>query len=279
MITNKSTHISVPKQRYIVLFSSILLSAALVMACTDMQVDQVFDEEELEIMTHIDRTGERGFHEIIIFMSEEEQAERHESKMEQLQEIDPDHIESVTVLKGEQAVNEYGPKGQKGVILIKTRPNPASYNSVMNTLGMRTVSPEEFSPEHAEGDFFVVVEEMPELIGGLSQLMQQVRYPEEARRAGIEGRVHVQFIVSEKGDVERAQVVRGLGGGLDEEALRVVRQAKFTPGYQRGRPVRVQYAIPIFFRLANNDTPGESASVTSDREDPPLFTVVGYDEY
>jgi protein TonB len=105
--------------------------------------------------------------------------------------------------------------------------------------------------EEEEEDFFVVVEEMPELIGGLGELQSKIRYPEMARRAGIEGRVFIQFIVNEQGEVENPQVMRGIGGGADEEALRVVSQAKFKPGMQRGRPVRVQYSLPIFFRLQN----------------------------
>lgn len=105
--------------------------------------------------------------------------------------------------------------------------------------------------EEVEEDFFVVVEEMPELIGGLAELQSKIRYPEMARRAGIEGRVYVQFIVNEQGEVEDPRVIRGIGGGADEEALRAVRQAKFRPGMQRGRPVRVQYSLPIFFRLQN----------------------------
>jgi protein TonB len=105
--------------------------------------------------------------------------------------------------------------------------------------------------DEEEEDFFVVVEDMPELIGGLEGLQRQIRYPEMARRAGIEGRVYIQFIVNEQGQVENPQVVRGIGGGADEEALRVVSQAQFSPGMQRGRPVRVQYSLPIFFRLQN----------------------------
>jgi periplasmic protein TonB len=105
--------------------------------------------------------------------------------------------------------------------------------------------------DEEEEDFFVVVEDMPELIGGLEGLQRQIRYPEMARRAGIEGRVYIQFIVNERGQVENPQVIRGIGGGADEEALRVVSQAEFKPGMQRGRPVRVQYSLPIFFRLQN----------------------------
>ncbi|MFD2531915.1 TonB family protein [Gracilimonas halophila] len=103
------------------------------------------------------------------------------------------------------------------------------------------------------GDYFVVVEEMPKLIGGMAGLHAKLEYPQMARRAGIEGRVTVQFIVNENGDVENARVVRGIGGGADEEALRVVQQSKFEPGIQRGKAVRVQYAMSINFRLEDSN--------------------------
>jgi len=108
---------------------------------------------------------------------------------------------------------------------------------------------EEEATEDDEDDFFVLVEEMPELIGGLQALQKEVEYPERALRANIEGRVYVQFIVNEKGEVENPRVVRGIGGGCDEEALRVVKMAKFKPGLQRGRPVRVQYNLPVIFMI------------------------------
>ena len=100
-----------------------------------------------------------------------------------------------------------------------------------------------------EDDFFVLVEQMPELIGGLGLLQSKVVYPQMARRAKIQGRVHVQFIVNQKGEVENPVVVRGIGGGCDEEAVRVIKEAEFVPGHQRGRAVRVQYTLPIIFLL------------------------------
>jgi periplasmic protein TonB len=100
-----------------------------------------------------------------------------------------------------------------------------------------------------EEDFFVFVEEMPVLKNGLAELQRIIQYPEMARRAGIEGRVHVQFIVNELGEVEEPVVIRGIGGGCDEEAIRVVKHAEFTPGLQRGKPVRVQFSLPIYFKL------------------------------
>lgn len=106
-------------------------------------------------------------------------------------------------------------------------------------------------PAEEEEDFFTVVENMPELIGGLAGLQRNIVYPEMARKAGIEGRVFLQFIVNEKGEVENPRVIRGIGGGCDEEALKAIKKAKFKPGLQRGRPVRVQYNLPVVFKLQN----------------------------
>lgn len=106
-------------------------------------------------------------------------------------------------------------------------------------------------PAEDEEDFFTVVENMPELIGGLAGLQASIIYPEMARKAGIEGRVFLQFIVNERGEVENPRVIRGIGGGCDEEALKAIQKAKFKPGLQRGRPVRVQYNLPVVFKLQN----------------------------
>lgn len=107
----------------------------------------------------------------------------------------------------------------------------------------------EESKGEAEEDFFVVVEEMPVLIGGIQTIQDKIKYPDVARQAGIEGLVIIQFVVNEKGEVENPQVIRGIGGGCDEEAIRVIKQAHFKPGKQRGQPVRVQYSLPVFFQL------------------------------
>ena len=103
--------------------------------------------------------------------------------------------------------------------------------------------------EEAEEEIFVVVEQMPELIGGIAALQKEIRYPEMARQAGVNGRVFVQFIVDEMGNVSNPVVLRGIGGGCDEEALRVIKKAKFKPGMQRGKAVKVRYVIPIVFKL------------------------------
>ncbi len=103
--------------------------------------------------------------------------------------------------------------------------------------------------EEVEEEIFVVVEQMPELIGGIEKLQKMIKYPEIARQAGVNGRVFVQFVVDTNGKVTDPVVLRGIGGGCDEEALRVIKKAEFKPGMQRGKPVKVRYVIPIVFKL------------------------------
>lgn len=99
-------------------------------------------------------------------------------------------------------------------------------------------------------DVFTVVEKMPQLKGGLTSIASKIEYPVEAREEGIEGRVIVTFVVDENGNVQNPQIVRGIGAGCDEEALRVVKNAQFIPGEQRGRKVNVQFTMPIVFKLS-----------------------------
>jgi protein TonB len=108
--------------------------------------------------------------------------------------------------------------------------------------------PPEPEPE-PEPEIFEVVEQMPELQGGIAGLQSRIQYPEMARRAGIEGRVFVQFVVDENGSPSNITVVRGIGGGCDEAAVAAVRDSRFTPGLQRGRPVKVRMSLPVTFRL------------------------------
>ncbi len=110
--------------------------------------------------------------------------------------------------------------------------------------------PPEEEEEIEEPEIFEIVEQMPELIGGISGLQAKARYPEIARKANIEGRVIVQFVVDENGDVSQPSILRGISGGCDEEAIRVITEhAKFIPGRQRGRPVSVKMSLPIVFKL------------------------------
>ena len=96
---------------------------------------------------------------------------------------------------------------------------------------------------------FFAVEVKPEIIGGLESLLKNIHYTEIARRAQIEGRVTIWFVVNKSGDVENATVLKGISEDLDLIALNAVKKAKFNPGLQRGKPVKVSMVIPIQFKL------------------------------
>ena len=105
-----------------------------------------------------------------------------------------------------------------------------------------------------QSEIFVVVEQMPEFPGGVEALhrflSETVRYPDIARKAGVEGRVIVQFVVGPDGVIRDPVVIRGVGAGLDEEAVRaVLAMPPWIPGKQRGEPVNVRFSMPIMFRL------------------------------
>lgn len=113
------------------------------------------------------------------------------------------------------------------------------------------------APEEEDVDeIFTIVEDQPEFPGGMAAFYEYVnkrmKYPSQARRMGIEGRVYVEFIVDKDGSVTNVRAVKGIGAGCDEEAERVLAAVpKFKPGKQRGRPVRVKMVLPIYFKLAN----------------------------
>jgi TonB family protein len=108
--------------------------------------------------------------------------------------------------------------------------------------------------ESEEIQIFMVVEQMPEFPGGEEKLYkflaENIHYPQMAKESGIQGRVFVTFVVERDGSVVDIRVLRGIGGGCDEEAIRVVKaMPKWIPGKQRGKPVRVQYNLPVKFTL------------------------------
>ncbi len=109
--------------------------------------------------------------------------------------------------------------------------------------------PKEEKKVEEEPTYFVAVEEMPEPVGGIKAIQEKITYPEIAKRAGVEGKVYILAFVDESGNVTKANVLKGIGAGCDEEALKAVEKTKFKPGKQRGKPVRVQVSIPVIFKL------------------------------
>jgi TonB family protein len=108
--------------------------------------------------------------------------------------------------------------------------------------------------EIEEMEIFTVVESMPEFPGGdatrMKFLQENIRYPQLARENGIQGTVFVTFVVEVDGSLTDVRVLRGIGGGCNEEALRLVEtMPNWIPGNQRGNPVRVQFNMPVRFTL------------------------------
>ena len=115
-------------------------------------------------------------------------------------------------------------------------------------------------------EVFMVVEKMPEFPGGTAELMkflqQNIKYPEQARKDSIQGRVIVQFTIKKTGEVSNTTVIRNVSPELDAEAIRVINAMPlWTPGEQKGEPVNVKFTLPIQFRLVNGK--GKSTQFTA----------------
>ena len=180
-----------------------------------------------------------------------------------LNELNPDDIESINVVKGEAAFKKYGDKGKNGVVEIKLK-------------GKKTKKKGQIPTQTASGEkIFKVVDNMPLFPGcdataGYSETLrncanqkmlefiyQNVKYPAAARKEGIEGVVVVRFLVEKDGAISGAEILRNVGGGTGEEALRVVnlmkeQHIKWIPGEQDGKKVNVNFNLPVKFKLADD---------------------------
>lgn len=119
----------------------------------------------------------------------------------------------------------------------------------------KPVLPDE--PEDENSDPFMVVEIMPEFPGGIAALhaylYENIEYPRMAREAGISGIVYLSFVVGTDGKLSDISVLRGVGGGCTEEAIRVVKaMPAWKPGIQRSKAVKVKMTLPISFKLVNS---------------------------
>jgi periplasmic protein TonB len=107
--------------------------------------------------------------------------------------------------------------------------------------------------EEDPNTLFTIVEESASPVGGMSPfyefIARNVKYPAQARRLSIEGRVFVEFVVEKDGTLTNIKTLKGIGAGCDEEAVRVLGLApKWIPGKQRGRPARQKMVLPIIFK-------------------------------
>lgn len=138
----------------------------------------------------------------------------------------------------------------KDVNPISAEVNPNDVNEPVNPITIKN------DDEIIENEIFRIVEKQPVYPGGESALFEylgrSIKYPTEAREIGIHGTVYINFIIEKDGSVSNVSVARGIGGGCDEEAVRVIKSmSKWNPGLQREKPVRVQFNVPIKFTLSN----------------------------
>ena len=189
-------------------------------------------------------------------------------RVESIDDINPENIDHMEVLKDKDAMARFGITDAKGVILITTKSSGQTIHlkldSVPSAKGQFQPSAKgEFKPS-AEDEFHPAViivdpalprvEDMPEDPGGMEAMMkfvaENLKYPEQMQKEKVEGRVLLSFVVEKDGSVTNIEEVKSPHPVLTEEAIRVVKlMPKWKPGKQDGKEVRVQFNLPITFRL------------------------------
>lgn len=100
-----------------------------------------------------------------------------------------------------------------------------------------------------EDPYAAFAEVMPAPVGGLEAVVKKIVYPEIAKKAGLAGKLYLLVYVDEKGQVNDVKVIKGLGGGCDEAAMKAIKDSKFTPGKNSDVAVKVKLSLPITFKM------------------------------
>ena len=206
------------------------------------------------------------------------------------------NIDAIKVLKEDESKSTYGERAANGAMKFYLK--GTTKKEVMDAMRQHkgeeepllvqlikksedgSVSVESITKKPAEeGEIFQVVEEQPMFPGGMQEMMkflqQNIKYPKEAQEQGKQGRVIVQFVVNKDGSIVNDSIVRSVDPLLDAEALRVVRSMpNWTPGKQKGKPVRVRFTLPVTFHL-NGDAPKQATEAKQpEATDDKIFQVV-----
>jgi len=100
-----------------------------------------------------------------------------------------------------------------------------------------------------EDPYLAFAEEMPAPVGGIEAVYKKIVYPDIAKKAGLEGKVYLLVHVNENGGADDVKVIKGIGGGCEEAAAKVLKESKYTPGKNKGVPVKVKLSLGITFKL------------------------------
>jgi periplasmic protein TonB len=158
------------------------------------------------------------------------------------------------VIKPDEAVNdEEEPKMQKEVIEQKAAVGTVDFSKGTDDVAAPIAKQAEKITEDNDKPF-LVAEKMPQFPGGEIEMMkfinENLKYPARAQEAGVMGKVVVNFVVGRDGKITNIKIVRGIGAGCDEEAIRVLeKMPPWTPGEMGGKAVPVYFTFPITFRL------------------------------
>jgi protein TonB len=117
---------------------------------------------------------------------------------------------------------------------------------LISASGMHTKT---FSNGFQEDPYRPFAEIMPEIVGGMDKINKKIVYPDIAKKSGIEGKVYILVYVNEKGGVDDVKLVKGIGAGCDDAAMNAFKTANFTPGKDKGTPVKVKLTLPVTFKL------------------------------
>ena len=195
--------------------------------------------------------------------------------------LDPQSIESVSVLKNQSATALYGPRGKNGVVVVTTKgaakpvTEEAAFDEKTGAIKKTAVNYDEVEP-------FIIAEKMPSFQGGdlntfRTWVQERIQYPAEAAKQKIQGRVVTSFIVEKDGSVSNINVLQSPGKLLSDEASRVIGNVPadaWAPGRQRGQAVRVKLTVPVDFRLqGSSKAPGQAEKVSGSVDE---IVVVGY---
>ena len=114
---------------------------------------------------------------------------------------------------------------------------------LLSTLAFSQSSPSE------DEQYLAFATTMPQLEGGMEQLSKKIIYPTFAKNNKIEGKVYAMAFVDENGSVDKVKIIKSIGGGCDEEVIRVLNASKFKPGQHDGKPVKVKTTISVTFKI------------------------------
>lgn len=108
-----------------------------------------------------------------------------------------------------------------------------------------------FNADFGEGDqYLAFAEKMPEPVGGLKEIYAKIKYPEIAKKSRIEGKVFLMAMINENGSVDDVKIIKGIGGGCDEAAMKAVKDSKFSTAKNKGVNVKVKLSLSIEFKLS-----------------------------